>query len=44
MISQVRREEVGSKLSITEEEARQYYLNHPAEFTERRERRRCARS
>ena len=33
MISQVRREEVGSKLSITEEEARQYYLNHPVEFT-----------
>src|SRR5688572_26094170 len=33
MISQVQREEVGSKLTITEEEARQYYLNHPAEFT-----------
>jgi peptidyl-prolyl cis-trans isomerase SurA len=33
MVSQVQREEVGSKLSITEEEARQYYLNHPAEFT-----------
>ena len=28
MISQVQREEVGSKLTITEEEARQYYLNH----------------
>jgi peptidyl-prolyl cis-trans isomerase SurA len=33
MVSQVQREEVGSKLSITEEEARQYYLNHPHEFT-----------
>jgi parvulin-like peptidyl-prolyl isomerase len=33
MIGQVRRDEVGSKLTITEEEARQYYLNHPAEFT-----------
>ena len=33
MVAQVQREEVGSKLSITEEEARQYYLNHPAEFT-----------
>src|SRR5215217_8460353 len=34
MISQVQREEVGSKLTITEEEARQYYLGHPQEFTE----------
>jgi peptidyl-prolyl cis-trans isomerase SurA len=34
MISQVQREEVGSKLTITEEEARQYYLTHPAEFTQ----------
>jgi peptidyl-prolyl cis-trans isomerase SurA len=34
MISQVQREEVGSKLTITEEEARQYYLTHPQEFTE----------
>jgi peptidyl-prolyl cis-trans isomerase SurA len=34
MISQVQRDEVGSKLSITEEEARQYYLGHPTEFTE----------
>jgi peptidyl-prolyl cis-trans isomerase SurA len=34
MISQVQREEVGSKLTITEEEARQYYLNHPVEFTQ----------
>ncbi len=33
MISQVRRDEVGSKLTITEEEARQYYLSHPQEFT-----------
>ena len=34
MITQVQREEVGSKLTITEEEARQYYLAHPQEFTE----------
>jgi len=34
MISQVQREEVGSKLTITEEEARQYYLSHPQEFTQ----------
>lgn len=34
LISQVQREEVGSKLSITEEEARQYYLTHVKEFTE----------
>lgn len=34
LISQVQREEVGSKLSITEEEARQYYLAHTKEFTE----------
>ena len=34
MISQVQREEVGSKLTITEEEARQYYAGHPQEFTE----------
>ncbi|MGH9310219.1 MAG: peptidylprolyl isomerase [Vicinamibacterales bacterium] len=33
MISQVRRDEVGSKLTITEEEARQYYLSRPQEFT-----------
>ena len=32
MISQVQREEVGSKLTITEEEARQYYTAHPQEF------------
>lgn len=34
LISQVQREEVGAKLSITEEEARQYYLTHKNEFTE----------
>ncbi len=34
LISQVQREEVGSKLSITEEEAHQYYLTHQSEFTE----------
>ena len=34
MISQVQREEVGSKLTITEEEARQYYLSRPQEFTD----------
>jgi peptidyl-prolyl cis-trans isomerase SurA len=33
MRSQVQRDEVGSKLTITEEEARQYYLAHPQEFT-----------
>ena len=33
-IEQVQRQEVGSKLTITEEEARQYYANHPAEFTD----------
>jgi peptidyl-prolyl cis-trans isomerase SurA len=34
MTAQVRRDEVGSKLSITEEEARQYYLAHSQEFAE----------
>jgi peptidyl-prolyl cis-trans isomerase SurA len=34
LIEQVQRQEVGSKLTITEEEARQYYAAHPAEFTE----------
>ncbi len=34
MKSQVQRDEIGSKLSITEEEARQYYLVHPDEFTD----------
>src|SRR3954464_4125738 len=35
LIEQVQRQEVGSKLNITEEEARQYYARHPEEFTER---------
>jgi peptidyl-prolyl cis-trans isomerase SurA len=34
LVDQVQRQEVGSKLSITEEEARQYYARHPEEFTE----------
>ena len=34
LIDQVQRQEVGSKLNITEEEARQYYARHPEEFTE----------
>lgn len=34
LISQVQREEVGAKLSITEEEARQYYLTHKNQFTD----------
>jgi peptidyl-prolyl cis-trans isomerase SurA len=34
LVSQVQRDEVGSKLSITEEEARQYYLSHKNEFAE----------
>lgn len=34
LIEQVQRQEVGSKLNITEEEARQYYARHPGEFTE----------
>lgn len=34
MISQIQRDEVGSKLTITEEEARQYYLTHTQEFAE----------
>ena len=34
MITQVQRDEVGSKLSITEEEARLYYRARPQEFTE----------
>jgi peptidyl-prolyl cis-trans isomerase SurA len=34
LIEQVQRQEVGSKLSITEEEARQYYAKHGDEFTE----------
>jgi peptidyl-prolyl cis-trans isomerase SurA len=34
VIDQVQRQEVGSKLTITEEEARQYYARHPEEFTD----------
>jgi peptidyl-prolyl cis-trans isomerase SurA len=34
LIEQVQRQEIGSKLNITEEEARQYYARHPDEFTE----------
>ncbi|HYT77295.1 MAG TPA: peptidylprolyl isomerase [Vicinamibacterales bacterium] len=34
LIEQVQRQEVGSKLTITEEEARQYYAKHPDEFTD----------
>src|SRR6476646_9788679 len=34
LIEQVQRQEVGSKLNITEEEARQYYAKHPDEYTE----------
>jgi peptidyl-prolyl cis-trans isomerase SurA len=34
IIEQVQRQEVGSKLNITEEEARQYYARHPDEFTD----------
>jgi peptidyl-prolyl cis-trans isomerase SurA len=34
LIEQVQRQEVGSKLNITEEEARQYYARHPEEFTD----------
>ena len=34
MKSQIQRDEVGSKLTITEEEARQYHQSHQHEFTE----------
>jgi peptidyl-prolyl cis-trans isomerase SurA len=34
VVSSVQRDEVGSKLSITEEEARQYYLTHKNQFAE----------
>jgi len=34
IITQVQRDEVGAKLQITEEEARQYYLAHRQEFSE----------
>lgn len=34
LVSRVQQDEVGQKLSITEEEARQYYLAHKAEFVD----------
>jgi peptidyl-prolyl cis-trans isomerase SurA len=34
LIEQVQRQEVGSKLTITDAEARQYYERHPQEFTD----------
>jgi peptidyl-prolyl cis-trans isomerase SurA len=34
LISRVQQDEVGSKLQITEEEARQYYLTHQREFAQ----------
>jgi peptidyl-prolyl cis-trans isomerase SurA len=34
LINRVQQDEVGSKLSITEEEARQYYTQHRSEFVE----------
>jgi peptidyl-prolyl cis-trans isomerase SurA len=34
LVSRVQQDEVGSKLSLTEEEARQYYLAHKDEFIE----------
>jgi peptidyl-prolyl cis-trans isomerase SurA len=34
LVGQVQRDEVGSKLQITEEEARQYYLGHKEEFVQ----------
>jgi peptidyl-prolyl cis-trans isomerase SurA len=34
LVSRVQQDEVGSKLTITEEEARQYYLQHHDEFIE----------
>ncbi|MEO6212101.1 MAG: peptidylprolyl isomerase [Vicinamibacterales bacterium] len=34
LLQRVRQDEVGSKLTITEEEARQFYLAHKAEFAE----------
>ena len=34
LMQRVRQDEVGSKLSITEEEARQYYLSHQQEFAQ----------
>ena len=34
LIQRVQQQEVGSKLTITEAEAREYYQQHPAEFTQ----------
>ena len=34
LVSRVQQDEIGAKLSITEEEARQYYLTHKDEFAE----------
>jgi parvulin-like peptidyl-prolyl isomerase len=34
IVEQVQRQEVGSKLTITEEEGRQYYAQHPEDFTD----------
>jgi peptidyl-prolyl cis-trans isomerase SurA len=34
LVSRVQQDEVGSKLTITEEEARQYYIQHQNEFVE----------
>ena len=34
LVSRVQQDEIGSKLTITEEEARQYYLAHKEEFAE----------
>ena len=34
LVGQIQRDEVGSKLTITEEEARQYYLTHKQQFAE----------
>lgn len=34
LVEQVQRQEVGSKLTITEEESRQFYAKHPEEFTD----------
>lgn len=33
LTQQVMRQEVGSKMALTEQEAREYYASHPAEFT-----------
>jgi len=34
LVEQVQRQEIGSKLTITEEEARQFYAKHPEQFTD----------